>query len=163
MGELKRYKDVYGGLGKKGAGNPTIGYGHLIYGGVPFRDERKRFEDYLVGGGKKMTKAEAEDLFEEDLINHSPKGEMYKKHSKGKDLPDDFPLTQNMFDALIHWTFNAGVINLRRSGIIDALIDKNYAKAAKLIRTKYTGGAGNDLSGRRKKESKMFLSGFQGS
>ncbi len=163
MGELKRYKDVYGGLGKKGAGNPTIGYGHLIYGGVPFRDERKRFEDYLVGGGKKMTKAEAEDLFEEDLINHSPKGEMYKKHSKGKDLPDDFPLTQNMFDALIHWTFNAGVINLRKSGIIDALLDKNYIKAAKLIRTKYTGGAGNDLSGRRKKESKMFLSGFQGS
>ena len=55
MGQLKSYNDVVGGLGKKGSGNPTIGYGHLIYGGIPFRDERERWKDgkrdtCLLGG-----------------------------------------------------------------------------------------------------------------
>tara|TARA_B100000674_G_C37964878_1_gene974052 strand:- start:861 stop:3830 length:2970 start_codon:yes stop_codon:yes gene_type:complete len=163
-GQIKRYEDVYGGLRPKGGnrnkhGNPTIGYGHLIYGGYPWRDERERWKEYLVGGGKIMSKAEAQELREEDILNHSPNGDMFKKHNKP--LPPDLLMTQNMFDALTHYTFNAGVLNKDLKLALKYISKKQYLKAAKAIRQGAQDGAGANLSGRRKKEHDLFLAGYK--
>ena len=74
-------------------GYPTIGVGHLIRSG----SDKQRFEKYL-GGREEMTHDQVIDLLREDL----PK---YEKPAQEKTTE---PITQEMFDAIVHHTFNVG-------------------------------------------------------
>lgn len=68
-------------------------------------------------------------------------------------------ITQGQFDAMVSMAYNMGVSNLRTSDFIQALKNKNLARAAELIKTtnideeKFPG-----LTDRREKEYNMFIS-----
>lgn len=87
--EFTAYQDV-GGLW-------TIGYGHLI----------KSDEDYLMN--KTLTQKEVDDLLRNDL-------------SVAVEAVNDsvtVPVSQNMFDSLVSFTFNLGGETFRESTLVD--------------------------------------------
>ena len=71
-------------------------------------------------------------------------------------------LNQNQYDALIDFTYNAGIGNLVRSGIAGAVNSGDFTKAAHLIATSCTkdrdGVTEPGLVSRRRAESTLFQS-----
>ena len=128
-------------------GYPTIGVGHLIRSG----SDKQRFEKYL-GGREEMTHDQVIDLLREDL----PK---YEKPAQEKTTE---PITQEMFDAIVHHTFNVGGGAKSVKNTINAINQKDYEGAAEALRQGATHSKGVKLSGlvkRRNKEADWFMSG----
>lgn len=70
------------------------------------------------------------------------------------------PLTQNQFDALVDFAYNAGAQNLRTSTLLKWLNAGNYSAASQEF-SKWVNAGGVRLSGlvkRREAERKLFLS-----
>lgn len=155
--DTEGYRDfVYDDIGGKliysyeeSVGSPTIGIGHLINS----EEDRERFRRYL-GDGDRMTRREVSDLLAEDL----PKYE--KPVQEGLAVP----VTQEMFDSLVHYAFNAGPNSRALWNAIDATNVGNFEDASDAILAGKTrsGATGQVLRGlvkRRQMEAEWFLSG----
>lgn len=136
--ELKPYKI--------GDGKITVGWGHA-------EDIRK--SKYKID--QKITKAEAEKLFKDDIKKAEDGIKRIFKQWREKDI--NVELTQDMYDALISLAFNAGVGGVRMSDFIQELKKGNYERTANEIRKfgsqlfdKYPG-----LKKRRNKEADKFM------
>jgi len=116
------------------AGDWTIGYGHT-------GDDIKE--------GDKITRENAEFLFKQDIksAEYCIKTEVHRE------------LTQNQYDALVSFIFNAGSFKFRHSTMLKRLNDGNFEAAAeqldKWIYSKKTILPG--LVKRRKAEKELFL------
>jgi lysozyme len=112
----------------------TIGYGHTS--GVKETDT--------------ITQDEADKLLQEDV-------EQFEKYV------DDYvtvKLGQSQFDALVAWTFNLGVGNLRESTMLKKLNSEDYASVPSEMK-RWNKAGGKTLDGlirRRKAESLLFES-----
>ena len=112
----------------------TIGYGHT--GGVKETDT--------------ITQPEADELLEKDVA----KFEKYVSSNVTVELG------QSQFDALVAWTFNLGVGNLRESTMLKKLNNEDYASVPSEMK-RWNKAGGKTLDGlirRRKAESLLFES-----
>ena len=110
----------------------TIGYGHT--GGVLETDV--------------ITQDDADKLLEEDIA----------KFEKYVDDNVTVELNQSQFDALVAWTFNLGVGNLRQSTMLKKLNESDYGSVPFEMR-RWNKAGGKTLDGlirRRKAESLLF-------
>ena len=111
----------------------TIGYGQT--GGVK--------------EGDVISQPEADKLLEEDI-------------AKFEDYVSDnviVELNQNQFDALVAWTFNLGVGNLRQSTMLKKLNESDFASVPFEMR-RWNKAGGKTLDGlirRRQAESLLFM------
>ena len=110
----------------------TIGYGHT--GGVLETDV--------------ITQDDADRLLEQDIA----------KFEKYVNVNVAVELNQNQFDALVAWTFNLGVGNLRQSTMLRKLNEGDYQSVpSEMNRWNKAGGKTLDgLIRRRKAESLLF-------
>jgi lysozyme len=131
-------------------GTPTIGIGHAIFAGA-----RGRFEMYL-GGRQKMTSEQVYALKKEDI----------PRYAKPMNVKATSPMTQNMFDAMLSLSFNAGAGGKALAKAIEFINQKRYIDAANAIKNGPQTGKGigfiPSLVKRRKEEAEMFLSGMPG-
>ena len=112
----------------------TIGYGHT--GGVKENDT--------------ITQDEADKLLQEDV-------EQFEKYVDDNVTVE---LGQSQFDALVAWTFNLGVGNLRESTMLKKLNSEDYASVPSEMK-RWNKAGGKTLDGlirRRKAESLLFES-----
>jgi lysozyme len=107
------------------AGVCTIGYGHTSAAGAP-----------MVNDGMTITQAQAEDILKRDIV---------KYEIAVMDLVK-VKLTQNQFDVLTDFAYNAGVGNLKSSTLLKKINAGNLdAVPAELM--KWTKGGGKVLPG----------------
>lgn len=120
------------------AGVWTIGYGHT--GTV---------DGKLIGNGMTITAAKATELLKKDLAE-------FEAAVNGCVT---VPITQNMFDALVSFSFNVGAGALRRSTLLRKLNAKDYDGAAAEfpLWNKAGGKVLNGLVRRRERERQLFL------
>jgi len=114
-------------------GTLTIGYGHTKN----------------VKIGQKITVQEAEQLLMNDL---TPFANGVLKEVK-------VPITQNMFEALVSFTYNVGLGALRTSTLLKNLNQENYKEASNQF-SKWISSKGQILQGlvkRREAEKALFL------
>lgn len=119
---------------REGDGVLTIGHGH-------------KGKD--VKPGQKITRQQAIELFKRDL---KPREDAVNRLVK-------VPITQNMFDALVSFTYNCGEGNFRNSDTLRLLNKKDYKGAAERMKTEYINKGTKfekGLRARREKESAMF-------
>lgn len=134
-------------------GYPTIGVGHRIY-----EREQPRFRKYLAGG-QDMTMREIQELLAED-INSRIASESWKATIRA-------PVTQAMYDALVHQAFNVGpnASSIRRA--IEAINNRDYQGAQAALASGAVTSRGRRLEGlvrRRALEAEMFMAdGLPGS
>ena len=103
----------------------TIGYGHTSAAGAP-----------MVNDGMTITQAQAEDILKRDIV---------KYEIAVMDLVK-VKLTQNQFDVLTDFAYNAGVGNLKSSTMLKKINSGNLdAVPAELM--KWTKGGGKVLPG----------------
>ena len=110
----------------------TIGYGHT--GGVKEDDA--------------ISQPEADELLKEDIA----------KFEKYVDDNVMVELNQSQFDALVAWTFNLGVGNLRSSTMLKKLNESDYDSVPSEMK-RWNKAAGKTLDGlirRRKAEGLLF-------
>lgn len=96
------------------------------------------------------TKEEAEQLLKKDL----------ERFEKGVSEIVKVPLTQNQFDALVSFSFNLGLGNLKSSTLLKKLNASDYVGASKEF-TRWDKAGGKVLAGltrRREAEKALFLS-----
>jgi lysozyme len=122
------------------AGIWTIGYGHTSAAGAP-----------EVVQGMTITQVEANDILRRDLV----------KYEKGVEALVKQPLTQNQFDVLVDFAYNAGAGALKSSTLLKKINAGEFdAVPAELM--KWTKGGGKVLPGlvrRRQAESTWWSSG----
>lgn len=129
------YKDV--------AGLWTIGYGHLI---------NLETENYLLS--KTLTVEEGEKLLRQDVERFENAVNNYVK----------VPITQNMFNSLVSFSYNVGVTAFKKSTLLSVLNNGDYIGAANQlsrwdkatvdgVKQSVTG-----LANRRSFEQKVFFS-----
>jgi lysozyme len=120
-------------------GLPTVGVGHLV----------KPNEKDVYPLGKKITKAESQDLLSKDLARFEGSINSLVK----------VPLTQNQFDALVSLVFNIGTSAFQNSSVLRRLNEKNYQAAADafLMWVKSQGKVLRGLQNRRRAERALFL------
>ena len=107
------------------AGVCTIGYGHTSAAGAP-----------MVNNGMTITQADAEDILKHDIV---------KYEIAVMDLVK-VKLTQNQFDVLVDFAYNAGVGNLKSSTMLKKINSGDLdAVPAELM--KWTKGGGKVLPG----------------
>lgn len=112
----------------------TIGYGHT--GGVLETDV--------------ITQDDADKLLEEDIAK-------FEKYVNDNVIVE---LNQSQFDALVAWTFNLGVGNLRQSTMLKKLNEGDY-KSVPFEMRRWNKAGGKTLDGlirRRQAESLLFES-----
>ena len=124
----------------------TVGYGHA---------EPRKISKYKVG--RSISEDQAIKLLFEDA-NIAASG-VKRMFTQWKQEGVDIKLTQNQYDVLVSMAFNIGVSNFRGTEFVQKLKQKDFARAAELIKTTYV----NDkkfpgLSIRRMKEYKKFIS-----
>jgi len=103
----------------------TIGYGHTSAAGAP-----------MVNDGMTITQADAEDILKRDLV----------KYEIGVMDLVKVKLTQNQFDVLVDFAYNAGVGNLKSSTMLKKINSGDLdAVPAELM--KWTKGGGKVLPG----------------
>ena len=110
----------------------TIGYGHT--GGVKEDDT--------------ISQPEADELLENDIAK-------FEKYVSYNVVPE---LKQYQFDALVAWTFNLGVGNLRSSTMLKILNESDYDSVPSEMK-RWNKAAGKTLDGlirRRKAEGLLF-------
>lgn len=100
--------------------------------------------------GQTITEAQAEALLRKDIA----------RFEKGVDDLVKVPLTQNQFDALVSFSFNLGLGNLKSSTLLRKLNSLDYAGAAnEFVRWNKAGGVVmKGLTRRREAEKALFLS-----
>lgn len=120
------------------AGVWTIGYGHT--GTV---------DGKAVASGMTITAAKATELLKADLSKFEAAVNSYVTA----------PITQNMFDALVSFSFNVGAGALRRSTLLKKLNTKDYNGAANEfpLWNKAGGKVLKGLVRRREREKQLFL------
>lgn len=120
------------------AGYITIGYGHVVT-----ENEKNNFK-------KEISKEEAEELLKKDL--HKSEKAILRLIS--------VPLTNNQFDALCSFVFNAGSGALQRSTLRAKLNREEYEDAAdEFLKWIWAGGRIlNGLVKRRRAERDLFIS-----
>ncbi|MGJ1366281.1 lysozyme [Sphingobacterium spiritivorum] len=129
------------------------GLWHIGYGSTHWLDGRRVKE-----GDKLKNQQEALDLLEYSL--RSP--------VRYINTHVNVFLTQNQFDILVSLAYNVKGINLKKSGILEALNDRNYDYAAMLITSdflcdpkisKHTAGCRkpDQLIARRNREQEIFM------
>lgn len=127
-------------------GYPTIGVGHLITD-----TERDKWKNYFKGG-KELTSLQIDQLLKKDILRFTkPLNEELKA-----------PVTQQMYDALVSYSFNVGNNSSWRRKIINKINEKDYTGAAEIMGMYPTTSRGVVMSGlvkRRAKERDLFLSG----
>lgn len=102
-----------------------------------------------VKPGMIWTKKEAEEALLKEI----------SKHETAVELMVKAPITQNMFDALVSFSYNCGSGALRKSTIMKRLNEKHYTAAAKAF-SMWVKGGGRVLPGlvkRRAMEAALFL------
>ena len=122
--ELEAYQDAVGVW--------TIGYGHIKG----------------VKEGMTITKQQAEEMLEEELIEY----ENYVKEAV------KYQLDQCMFDALVSWTYNLGPSNLNYSTLLKVLNAGDYDGVPEQIK-RWNKAGGKVLQGlvrRREAEALLF-------
>ena len=122
--ELEAYQDAVGVW--------TIGYGHIKG----------------VKKGMTITKQQAEEMLEEELIEY----ENYVKEAV------KYQLDQCMFDALVSWTYNLGPSNLNSSTLLKVLNAGDYDGVPEQIK-RWNKAGGKVLQGlvrRREAEALLF-------
>lgn len=99
--------------------------------------------------GQVITESEAVELLKEDVSSFV----------KGVNSCVTVPLNQNQFDALVSFSYNVGLGNLKSSTLLKKLNNKDYAGAAEqfLLWNKSAGKVLQGLVNRRKKEKELFL------
>ena len=120
------------------AGVWTIGYGHT--GTV---------DGKLIASGMTISAAKATELLKKDLA----------EFEAAVNSSVTAPITQNMFDALVSFSFNVGAGALRRSTLLKKLNAKDYDGAANEfpLWNKAGGKVLNGLVRRREREKQLFL------
>lgn len=115
----------------------TIGYGH--YGAD-------------VKAGMTITLAQAEIMLKADLKDY--------EHAINSCVGVD--ITQNMFDALVSFSYNCGTDALRKSTLLKCLNAGNYIGAAEQFKNWNRSGGKviPGLTDRREKERTLFLKGY---
>jgi len=115
----------------------TIGYGH--YGPDVAKDMT-------------ITQKQADELLKKDLKSYEKAVNDYVKVN----------ITQNMFDALVSFTYNCGTAALKGSTLLKKLNVGDYSGAAEeFLKWNKSGGVViSGLTARRKKEKELFLKGF---
>ena len=107
------------------AGILTIGYGHTSAAGAP-----------EVTDGMTITQDEAEAILKRDLVKYEkPVAEMVK-----------VDLTQNQFDVLVDFAYNAGVGNLKTSTLLKKVNAGDFEAVPDEL-MKWTKGGGKVLTG----------------
>lgn len=115
----------------------TIGYGHTSQAGPP-----------AVFKGLRITKQEAEDILQKDLL----------KYEAGVEKLVKGPITQNQFDALVSFAFNCGLGNLEKSTLLKKVNSKDFDKVPAEF-MKWTKANGREMKGlvrRRRAETAMW-------
>lgn len=118
------------------AGYPTIGYGHRI----------TLEEPHLLH--QTLNKVSGEQLLKKDLC----------RYEEGVEQAVHVPLTQNQFDALVSFTYNLGLGNLRRSTLLKKINQQDYEGAVQEF-AKWKNANGQTYEGlvqRRKAEANLF-------
>ena len=122
---------------------PTIGWGHLVRAGDDVND---------------ITQQEADELFDADV----------ERIEKAVNKLLKRPLSQHEYDAVVSFTFNLGVNNLRSSTLLKRINSVNSTKeviAFEFLRWVFVRNARNQvmklrgLVRRRKYEAKMYTEG----
>jgi lysozyme len=107
------------------AGVCTIGYGHTSAAGAP-----------MVNDGMTITQAQADTILRQDLI----------KYERSVQDLIKVELTQNQFDVLVDFAYNAGVGNLKSSTMLKK-INSGDLDAVPVELMKWTKGGGKVLPG----------------
>jgi len=128
---IKHFEGLYLEAYKCPAGVATIGWGHTA--GVKL--------------GQKITKQQAQEIFENDMKVYEGYVNYYVKQT----------LTQNQFDALVSFTYNCGPGNLQK--LIRNRTLEQIADALPLF-NKANGKVLAGLVRRRKMEQELFLKGM---
>ena len=129
---IKRFEGCRLEAYKCSAGVLTIGYGHT--GGVKEDDT--------------ITQEEADKLLKADVF----------KFEKNVEDNVKVELNQSQFDALVAWTFNLGVGNLRSSTMLQKLNNEDYTSVPSEMK-RWNKAGGKTLDGlirRREAESLLF-------
>lgn len=134
---VKSFEGLYLKAYKCPAGVWTIGYGHT---GKTFGKN--------ITSGMTITKTQATKLLADDM----------KVFEKGVKALVKVPLNQNQFDALVSFSFNCGLGNLKSSTLLKKLNAGKYSEAAEqfLVWNKAAGKVLAGLTRRRKEEKKLF-------
>lgn len=123
------------------AGNPTIGYGHLLKPGEAFPNG--------------ITQEEASRFLAQDV---SAAEQAVRRNVK-------VDLTPAQFDALVSFTYNEGASSLASSTLLHRLNSGDYAGAATefanwdKVRVNHVLVSSPGLAGRRQRERDLFISG----
>ena len=115
----------------------TIGYGHTSAAGAP-----------TVIDGMKITQKQADDILRKDLV----------KYETGVHDMVTQPLSQNQFDVLVDFAYNAGLGNLKSSTLLKK-VNAGQFDAVPTELMKWTKGGGKVLAGlvrRRQAESSWW-------
>lgn len=133
---IKHFEGLRNSMYADAIGIPTIGYGHII----------KKGEEYLMT--KVLTDDEADQLLKSDLI----------QFENGVSSAVTAPLNQNQFDALVAFSFNVGIGNLRASTLLKKLNAGDYSGAqTEFVRwNKAKGQVLSGLTRRRQAEANLF-------
>lgn len=127
-------------------GHPTIGVGHLITS-----SEREEYRPYL-SGGRKMTMSQMVDLLAKD-IDKRIASESWKARIQ-------VPITQSMYDALVHQAFNTGPNAHSVRSAIAAMNRKDWAGAQSALAGGAVTSKGRRMDGlvkRRVFEAELFM------
>jgi len=130
---IKKYEGCKLSAYKCPAGVWTIGIGHTAG----------------VKQGDKITQAQADELFKNDL----------KRFEKGINSLVKVSLNENQFSALVSLTFNIGIGNFSKSTLLKLLNHGKYQEASKEFE-KWVFSKGKKLNGlikRRKEEKELFI------
>jgi lysozyme len=127
-----------------GAGNTTIGVGHLVHLGK--KDPRNPSEKEFKNG---LTDSQVAQLFWEDI----------RKPTSEINTDVRVPLTQSQFDALVSLTFNIGNGAFHGSTVLRLLNKGDYSGAVKHFEDfRYSHHrTSTGLVERRREETELFL------
>jgi lysozyme len=146
---LKRWAQLHGYLyDNDGAGNTTIGYGHLVH---PHKIDGDPSEEQFKYG---ITEEQADEILRDDV----------RKAESEVNQRIHVPLTQNMFDALTSLMFNLGPGGFDKARMGPLLKEGDYLGAARdFERLDHMSGPSGGmvvsagLANRRRAEEQLFL------
>jgi len=122
----------------------TIGYGHA-----------KPYDQSKYKKGDKISRAEAERLFEEDVKRKEEGVKRIFKQWKEQGI--NVKITQGMFDSMVSMAFNMGINGLRKTDFIQDVKREDFDAALEKIPTERIGTKfASGLQKRRKAEAELF-------
>jgi lysozyme len=136
---IKKYEGLRLNAYRCSAGVWTIGYGHTSAAGAP-----------EVTPGMKISKQEAEDIFEKDI----------QQFAKGVENLIKVSVSPNQFGAMVSLAFNIGLSAFKKSSVLRFVNQKRFDDAADafLLWNKAKGKVLKGLVRRRAEEAELFSS-----